>query len=213
MVIFPGVPGMCNSKSSSSCWHLFSAWRICTGRRMWDVHCFDYKRFILVLFCQVLVRYDTGCALKISMVYVIVLQIFLLELFWTCNSLTELAVLLMRIVEWTLVVHGLRMTSNYSNKCKTSINLWCDLCRGCVNVNTASSCCKFLSGCKEDYAFGTWQQLQFCICFSHSILLLWGTILILTWSGRGKDCLLKLGILWQGPWNCWSFCEVLIGTL
>lgn len=90
---------------------------------MWDVHCFDYKRFILVLFCQVLVRYDTGCALKISMVYVIVLQILLLELFWTCNSLAELAVLLMRFVEWTLVVHGLRMTSNYSNKCKTSINL------------------------------------------------------------------------------------------
>ena len=27
---------------------------------MWDVHCFDYKRFILVLFCQVLVRHDTG---------------------------------------------------------------------------------------------------------------------------------------------------------
>lgn len=31
---------------------------------MWDVHCFDYKSLILVLFRQVLVRYDAGCALR-----------------------------------------------------------------------------------------------------------------------------------------------------
>lgn len=83
---------------------------------------------------------------------------------------------------------------------------------GCVNVNTASSCCKLLSGCKEDYAFGTWQQLQFCICFSHSILLLWGTILFLTWSGRGKGLPAQIGnlvtrtmellvILWGPNWE------------